>query len=390
MKTASIIAALELAKASLGGTDSVLPILSHYVFMGDVLYAYNDVTAVVVEEATGLECAVHGDTLLAMLKAGPAEEWKVAMEADGILHIAMARGYAELPTLPLDGAAFTMPEEALTVELPVTLALVTALERVMLSVGQDSLKAEFSGVTFELKPGAGALMLFTTDNHRASVAEIGIGKVGKKAFVSAVMAPQAVQLLLKLAEAKGAGGTLAFGRTTAVVTFGETVPITTMVAKLLPAAPEHYHNVFEAHAAGDLYSLPDGLVPEITRASTVLAREPVQECYLTVGGGQLHVAAQGSLGKLSTRVPVPDAPKAAKGAVNVDPAHVAAVLPFCTVVGINDARSLVLAADGFTTVISSRPNVEAPPDKPAAAKRAPKIKPRTTGIPADADDDIPF
>lgn len=66
METKSLLSALQLCKGAIEAA-AVYPIFGHFCFFDDVVYAYNDIVAVMVPLESGLTTALRADVLLGVL-----------------------------------------------------------------------------------------------------------------------------------------------------------------------------------------------------------------------------------------------------------------------------------------------------------------------------------
>lgn len=376
LETAALLRALNLAKPCLGSNDAILPILSHFCFAGDIVYAWNDVCAVIVEFETGLNCALHGDTLTALLEAAGSDSVEFRVPKDGPVEMRCGAGWVKLPSLPLTDSSFSVPDEETLVEMALTDDVLTGLERCMISVGEDSLKPEFAGVTVDY--GRGKLTFYSSDNKTASRYEPA-GKFISRKAVSTSLPVQACSLLLKLAatvdNAEELTMTLAIGEKAAVAT----IPGVTLISRLLAADVEMFAGMFKTHttAVTGTMPLPEGLDKEIAKAAVVCGRDAVRECFFTFAGGKVAVEAQGSLGHLSASFKIANAKFAAEACV--DPLLFQRILPMVDHWSCNDGRSLVFAGGSFVHVLSSANTGRREKPTPTKAKPAEEF-----------EDDIPF
>lgn len=340
MKTATLLRALGLAKPSLAGTDSVLPILSHFCFDDEVLYSYNDIIATVVEEATSLSCALHGDTLIGILEAAGAEDVTVKVDNNGA-HLDVGNGWVKVPALPSEDFIFSLPDEEPIVSIPFSDELAKGLERCLISVGADALKPEFAGVT--LRANKDGTVLYSSDNVTAS--RYNVGKFIGRTSVATVLPADACTQFLKL---RGTGSKISIGEKAATMEFEGGMVVT----KLLQAKAEQFDEVFQSRTNGvSLFITPPELARELAKASVLLSKESVKDCTITIAKGKATISASGVLGSMKTTISVAD-PKAS-GTVLLPPASVARILPHTDQMGIQDGRSLVFAGGGLTHIISS-------------------------------------
>jgi hypothetical protein len=134
MNTQELIAALTLAKPCLGSPDSLLPVLTHFCFFDDIVYAYNEVSAIVIALDTKLNCGLHGDTLLGILSAAGAEEVKVKTGKDDVADINVGNGWVKVPAMKPETFVFEMPEEAPQCTVPLSDDFCSGLEACLVSV----------------------------------------------------------------------------------------------------------------------------------------------------------------------------------------------------------------------------------------------------------------
>ena len=344
MKTASLIKALNLAKPSLGSPDAV-PVLSHFCFDNDVVYAYNDITAILVDEQTGLSCALLGDTLIGLLEASGDEDTEIRVDAKAACaNIKFSSGTAKVPILEPSEFVFQFPDGETSFDLTLTTEVIKAIETCLISVSADSLKPEFAGVTLNVnKTGA---VLYSSDNITASRYVLE-KKIGRKT-VSVVIPTAACQHLIKLFSVCGSeGAKLLVGDGFAIATFAGA----TLVTKLLTANAESFAKIFSEHTdSTKLFDLPEGLGMEIAKARVVLGRDQVKECFIEFAKGKVSITATGTLGKVDASLP---AKGSGSGMVNVSPESVARALSLTKQIAVNDARSLILYGGPLTHIISS-------------------------------------
>ena len=344
MKAADLLKVLNVAKPALGSADSVLPVLSHFCFDGEAAYAYNDIAAIIVENSTGLRCALHGDTLTALL--GAAGDTDVMIKVHGnAAKLDFGKGSdADLPYLPPETFIFKFPDESVQfpIKLTVTPELLKGLDLCLLSVSNDALSPEFSGVTFHTKKDG--MTFYSSDNETASRFTPSAKVIGRTAL-AVVVPQQTCQHLSKLYTAGAEGQQLSLNADLAIGVF----PAAGLVSKLLPAQPDMFERVFSGHCDGAVQvPIPPGFVREITKAQIVTAKDQVKVCQLVFKDGTLTVVAVGMLGNTRGTLPC-----AGEGAVAMPPDKLLRALPFVDKFAVNDGKSLVLSGNGFTHIISS-------------------------------------
>jgi hypothetical protein len=375
MNRQALLKALLAAKPSLGPTDGVLPMLSHFCFMDDILYAYSDVTATIVEIATGLTCALHGETLIGLLGVLGTDEVDIKLLNATTASINLGTGTAKVPMRGAEDFIFELPNEEAVATFVFDAAAIKAMEVCLQSVAKDSMKAEFNGVTITADAKTG-IQMYSTNNVTASRAQLG-KFVGRK-VATAVLPVEACDQMLKLnAGSPDKFGTVQICERTAMVDYAAGV---SMVTKLIPGKLQVFHNVFAGHAdKATFFSLPPELLGEIQKALVVLSRNAIKEIELVFDKGTMTVTADGIMGKLKTKIGTA-APADFAAKVFINPEHVLRILPHVDEIAVNHERSLVFRGDGLTHLISSISRVQAPPEQQPDKIPKPNIE----------EDDIPF
>lgn len=344
MKTERLLKALNMCKPSLGSNDSVLPVLTHFCFDDDIVYSYNDVTAIIVPENTGLRCALHGDTLVGLLEACGDEEIQFKSSTDGSMsNLKFGSGGVTIPTLSPDTFLFKYPESEFPFKMKLSPDIASGFGVCMLSVSDDSIKPEYSGVTLKVDPDG--IVFFSTDNSTASRYKSGSKLIGRKT-ISVVFPQQACQHLLKLLSVCGyEDASIEIGEQCAIASFQGAI----LVTKVFAANPESFEKVFEQHADNsDFVSLPDGIGREMQKAQIILARDNVKECKLEFDGNSVTVSATGIMGSLKSKLK-----SKGVGNVIVKPDLLLRVLPYAEAMAVNDDKSLVFKNNCLTYIIST-------------------------------------
>lgn len=377
MKSSQLLSALKIAQPSLGTAEDVLPVLSHFCFMGDALYAYDDTTATIVELQTGLSCALHGDTLIGLLEASTSVDDVQIEQSDAGAKLDVGTGWVKVPMLHEKDFVFALPDDQPIFSLPFTDDAAKAFEACLLSVGKDALKPEFMGVTVAVVDGV--LVFYSSNNASASRYQPEKKTITRTKSFAAVIPEEGCSKLLKLRSSLGRDESVkvAIGTRGAVGTFAGT-PSVTLFTKVMPAKPELFSGVFTKHVdSAEQFDMPPGLANEVKKAAILLARESVKELVITFAGAKITLSATGTLGTMRTSL---DVQTKLSGAVCVNPDDLLRVLPLADKLAINDEVSLIIVGGGFSHILSSRQGW-------SAQKKAPDKK---KGPVDDLDDDIPF
>lgn len=349
MKLIPLLDALKIAAPALGELSKTpLPVLEHFCFADDSLYAYNDRMTIIVEHPTQLSVGLHGATLLGILGASAAEE--VEINIKGKIATLSGSGKIELPVMDPADFVFTLPDEEPALSVALSEDMLSSIEMCLLSVGEDSLRPEYNGIA--LRTGKDGMVLYSTDNVTATRAQPAGMKIISRKAVVAVLPKEACVQILKLFK-QGSKPQMHLGEKVAIIEFGGE-PAVTLVAKLLGEPSAKLAEVFDEHTAGATpWPVPEGLEREIAKAQVLTSRDPLKECVIVVEEGQMEVSVQATLGKMNSTLPITD--KKAAGEVRVNPDHVARILPHVSHLHINDGRSLVFSKNGLTHLVSSAP-----------------------------------
>lgn len=342
MKTADLMFALNAAKTSLVGVDFI-PILSHFCFTGDTVYAYDDVSAVIVSFETGIKGAVKGDTLLGIL--GTCGE-EVELSQKGLtLTVKTDTGNIDLPMLSEKDFLFKFPEDESDWETPLDDTLKEALSLCSVTVGRDPRRPEFIGITFMHDTSSGAV-LYSTDN--ISLSRYTVGKP-KNISVRVVLPKPAVQQALDLAKLTKETPLLGMSATTAIFSFNTTPPIF-VIARLMEYKGTDFESIIDQHTSGyHGFEVPVDLERIIDRACVVLNKSAEKNTTLVVDGNMLSINTETALGKAGSNLEI--SAKVPKAQVVVNAEILRRVLSLTKEMSITD-RSICLRSDPFVHVIA--------------------------------------
>lgn len=169
-----LIEKLELVAPALSGNDLV-PVLSHFWFLDDLLIAHDGKIAIQTKLKSGFSGAIP-NTLASLLKASRAKDVEFIPEKNNELVVKAASSKLKLPFLDAESTKiFTMPKpdpkKALPVEMP---AFVAALESCMRSLKEDTSMPDSMGIT--LISGGTNLDMYATNDATISYAAVKLTK----------------------------------------------------------------------------------------------------------------------------------------------------------------------------------------------------------------------
>jgi DNA polymerase III sliding clamp (beta) subunit (PCNA family) len=296
MKTSDLKRALRLCRGSLQSND-LIPILTHFCFDGDSVYAFNDITAVYVSLDTGIHLGVRGDTMLGVLDT-LGEEVTMGMKGQSALKLKSKRADIDLTGMPKSAFVLDIPDEPVLLIVNVDAALMRNLDMCRSTAGLNAMQREFTAVAFILEEGE--LAVYSTDDTRLSrytipAENIIDKKKGAKYFL--VPAQSCRQFLdvwndikEEVATNPDKGAALYFTKNWCWMG----IERATIFSKLMPETPPNYRGMFdqvfpqERQWAG----LPDGLIDAFRRAEVLTSREPLPMLTLDVNGKNLVVTLE--------------------------------------------------------------------------------------------------
>jgi len=264
MKTAEILAALNLCKSSLMSGDFV-PILSHFCFVGDYVYSFNDISAVVVDLDTKLHCAVKGPPLLGILNTLGKE---VALEqTDKGLMIKSGKTLMYLASLPESDMVFEFPafdEDHFDV-ISLTPELIDGLKLCCETVGENAMDKQYTGIAFQIRKD-GTLLIYSSDNVTVSRFESSTVITGKTKPRTVLLPAASVRQFIDLWEdGSKEDQRLEIYTDWVVGQFGRGA----VVSKLMTEEPPDYAKVFEHVADVAWVALPAQFSPTLKRAEVL-------------------------------------------------------------------------------------------------------------------------
>jgi DNA polymerase III sliding clamp (beta) subunit (PCNA family) len=163
-------------------SNQLIPIMSHYWFMGDRVMAYNDQISISVPCKTDFTGAVPA-TLLGLLKSSKAKEVEFTEQGDDLL-IKAAATKIKLPLIPADELTmFTMPEPKSDFKHVMAKSgkFLECLEACMQSTTTDTSTPDYLGVTAMAKDES--LQLFACNDETMTYANLHIGELVFKSRV---------------------------------------------------------------------------------------------------------------------------------------------------------------------------------------------------------------
>jgi DNA polymerase III sliding clamp (beta) subunit (PCNA family) len=304
MDRKELLNALELVAPALSDIN-LIQVLTHVLFKGDRVLAYNDKIAIETPLKTDLRGAAPGLTMIALLKASGAKD--VVLEPkDDVLHIKAGRGQFKLPLLTSE-FPFTMPEPfKIVTRFP--RALLDAIDNCMRSVSIDTSVPDQLGVT--LVPAKDKIKLFSTNNNTFSHSIVP-GTIKQRVILPAQFCEQ----LLKLCK----------GEKEVALTMAEDHALlkvngTTLFGKLIRSKhPLDYDGILEHHmpAKLNLFDVPAGLKNMLERATIITESAAGRTSTdIKVANSDMELFSKSDKGEVRDKLKID---QSSKVALSVDP-----------------------------------------------------------------------
>jgi len=329
-------------------SQNFVPVLTHFCFTKDLVYAYDDRTAIVCAHGSDFECAIPGRALLDLLD-GASDGF--TLEQKGAEAVLTDKGsIMRLPTLSKSDFVFEVPKDKPIASYALTEALVRALETAAANANREAIRPNLMGVT--LVADTRRLLMYGTDNVTLTRVTAPAKRGGD---VSAILARESCDLIVKtwndLREAN-VRATFSIGKHTALVEYeAEEYPPIALYAKLIQAEPQDFERTLVDHSKGAEYvDVNDELRKAVRRANVVNGDEIEKRCTLEPQDNFIDVSAKGPLGELKARVRCKGV--GAGDPYPVNPELLARALDHCSRIGFG-GKSLTLAneEDGVETLI---------------------------------------
>ena len=337
METKDLAFALKLAQPCLVSVEFI-QVLSHYCFDGQFVYGYDNISAIVVECPTDLNCAVRGDTFLGLV--GLAGEKTTLTQNKDSLEVVSGTSKTVLPILPPERFILQLPEEPVFVEFALPEDFLKGLAFCSLSVGNDPRRPEFTGITLRLGPTA---VLYASDDTVLTKFSLqkGLGRKVREIILPKSVCDQ-IQGVAAALEAKAEDVTVQVLTSHIVVSFN-TSPAVTIIGQLTEAKPADFEDTIKSCATTNpKVEMPEGFDSAVAKVILMLAKGVDRKCTLHTKGKALWVHGEGPMGRTETkfdvRTSLPDV------TVNCSPDHLTTIMPYATHL-VTDTKAVQLLGE---------------------------------------------
>jgi len=154
---------LVMAKPAVSA-QSYIPILSHFLFTGDAVTAYNDINAITVLCDTGMQCCLPAELLIKTLSS-IASEMVTLFKADNHVLLSAGRSKIKLPMLPVEDFPYTKKKSSKVLgSFNMTNTMLKGLKKCLIGVGNDTAHPAAMGVTLDPFYSPTQAAFYSTDN----------------------------------------------------------------------------------------------------------------------------------------------------------------------------------------------------------------------------------
>lgn len=269
------------------------------------MFAYDEVSAIVVGLETGLHCALRADTLRSFVDLAGEE---VTLEAeDNAVIFTSGRTRASLPSLPPEEFVFEEPRAAnkTTMRFVATEEFLSALALCAAGVGKDPRFKAQTAVTL-CTGKASAMYAFDGTSLVKAALPTPVGTEARQVLLPKSICDQ-IKGLMEALHCEPADVTVNLSKNHLSVEFAVEDWEVYLVGKLLSEAinVEAYEQVVTQATQGRK-TLPVDLefAKAVDKVSIVVANDVEKMCRLKVTADSLVVSGEGALGKASTEIDV--------------------------------------------------------------------------------------
>lgn len=180
--------ALSLASGSLH-TSELVPVLSHFCFENNRVYAYNDKCATTVSLDHDMHLAVKGDVLVKLLDGSSDDARLTVLDGDqGIRFVDGRRSYIDLPTLDSDFFIYEKPQEKYRTVFTVTEEFMEGMLYARANISKTNMLPKMEGLSFTYEPSSSLVLIYSTDDiaiTKVSVQDVDMASevVGRGFFI---------------------------------------------------------------------------------------------------------------------------------------------------------------------------------------------------------------
>ena len=160
MDRAALVSTLELVGCALAD-NNLVQIFCCFCFDTKTVSSYNDTIGIIAPCKTTEAFAVHGSTLLGLLKNSHAEEVEFSIESKQELSVKTGKSRFKLPYFPKEDFVFTRPGFSDDTWIEINSHLLTGMEACLMTSSRDLAQPKLLGVN--LQPYGKQMALYSCD-----------------------------------------------------------------------------------------------------------------------------------------------------------------------------------------------------------------------------------
>lgn len=323
---AELLDKLSLAAPAVART-AFMPILNCFWFTGSHAVAYNDQIGICVPLKTAFQGAVEGELLLGLLRNSRAKEVNLDQAGtDDAPHLQLhaSQTKAKLGLEPPSAFIWDTPKPAPAKQIKLAkekdvIALLDAIDLVMISVSNDTTIPDQMGITFI--PEEGGVALFSTNHHSMSYSYVQLSKTWPHRVILPALFCQQLRSLggkrREIGLEVGKDHVLA-----AISDVGDKEPPIMLFSRVLESErPHNFGKTLDAHYTAkvrkQMMPVPGQLKLATERAFLVSQdKKEKKPTTFTVKEGFLHMYTDG-MGEVRDRIKLADAHPEVDLSVNV-------------------------------------------------------------------------
>lgn len=290
--------AFSLASPALS-RQTYIPAYTHFLLADGWVSAYNDITAISVNEDLGLDLCLPGDLIVKTLNSFTGESVSIAEGQDAGIVVSHGRSKIKVPTLPAEDFPLKWPSLKSDQYLELDDAMIRAIQLCLPGCGTNPQIPAQMGVTIAPK-GETQLAFYSTDNYTVTRCLVDSSADMPTDDGEAVVMPLAFcEQVLALAKAYPNEDLrlYAFPGSLVLKVGAKAKLMTRLLVELVPL---DFESVIRANQpkTGKPAAIPPGWESALSRISLVVASEA--DKAFTCGGddGGLRLFAQSSLGEV--------------------------------------------------------------------------------------------
>ena len=154
---------LVMAKPAVS-TQSYIPILSHFMFDGDSITAYNDINAITVLCDTGIQGCLPAELLIKTLNSMTSDTVSLVQNDNHVL-VSAGRSKIKLPMLPVeDFPYYQKKSDKVVSSFKMNNTMLKGMQKCLIGVGTDTSHPAQMGVTLDPMYSKTQAAFYSTDN----------------------------------------------------------------------------------------------------------------------------------------------------------------------------------------------------------------------------------